>query len=200
MRDAVRLDSIQPAASWPTQSGFFQILGGPDEDRLTLVSKPNTILYQGADLLAELLAGQPNRRVSHFYVGYSNVATYPAANYLIDKTKPGFLNTTNQGYIRVPLTYPAALAKADTLSDNYANNLVMFSVLLNNPIGHVVPGGAALTSGTTNPSRFFEAALVCATNPAASSGDKVFARVSFDPITFDSSYNLTVNWGVKTES
>lgn len=161
-----------------------------------LVDKKNTILYGGADLLAQALAGQANTGISHMYLGYSNDVAVPASGYTIARNANAFSTTTPLGYLRTPLTFPATF-----MTDiNYANNIVVFTVLINNAASFQVTSGspATLTDGT---SKFFEAALVASVDPTATvnshANDRIFARIAFERITYDASFNLTISWGVR---
>jgi len=166
-----------------------------------LVDKKNTILYPGSDLLADLLGGKTDRQISHLYLGYSNDDNDPANDYTINKTFSALATNGVKGYLRIPLTFPATFTK-DT-SNNYVNNIVVFTIQVNNASTFRVSTGAAL-DGTC---KFFEAALVAATAPNATVDaashqptDKVFARVAFERITYDANFNLTISWGVKFTS
>lgn len=182
----------------PAKEGFIKIwksdpITGKSE---LIVDKKNTILYTGSDLLAKALGGEPNTAISHMYLGYSNNSGQPAPGYTIAKDATTFSTTTPLGYLRVPLTFPASFLK----ETNYDNNIVVFTILINNASGYQVTTGspAALTTTT---SAFFEAALVSALDPAGTVNshpkDKIFARVAFERVTYDSSFNLTLSWGVK---
>jgi hypothetical protein len=97
-------------------------------------------------------------------------------------------------YLRIPLTFPASFMTSTT---DYKNNISVFTILLNNSAGYVV-GSTAISTGV---SRIFEAGLVASFNPSDTTAnhpsDKVFARIQFTPITYNSSFNLTTSWGIK---
>lgn len=184
----------------PKMNGFIKIWKSSPitgESQL-LVDKKNTILYSGSDLLAKSLGGQVNTKISHMYLGYSNNVSVPDNTYVISKSNGAFVKDGDRGYLRVPLTFPASYLT----EDNYANNIVVFTVLINNASGFVVSGSATLTNST---SKFFEIALASALDPTATVNDHVgkdmvFSRVAFERIAYDSTFNLTISWGVKFTS
>lgn len=160
-----------------------------------LVNKDNMILYSGADLTAYALAGYPNAKISHMYVGFANNATTPdVSSKVIDLGNSNSMTgyTTPYGYLRLPLSFPASYLN-DT---HYAHNIPVFSVNIAAPVSS---GGAAI-SDVSPYSWFFEVALVAAINPSATapySTDLIFSRASFTPIQYNSSYALTISWGVE---
>jgi hypothetical protein len=182
--------------------GFIKIWqSNPETGESKLVlEKRNTILYDGSDLLAKALGAQANTGISHMYLGYSNNDTNPDSDYTIAKNNPVFVKSAERGYLRVPLTFPASFTKSD---NNYGNNIVAFTVLINNAASYVVPSSATLSTGSPQ-SKFFEAGLVAAIIPSATLGshttDVVFARIAFDRISYDPAFNLTVTWGIKFTS
>lgn len=152
-----------------------------------LMEKRNTILYTGADVLANALAGRPNSAISHFYIGYSNNVAFNINDVAaVTKSDGAFLSTGDYGYIRVPLSFPASFAG----ETNYSNNSVFFTVMVTNP---PTPTGAAFGSS----SKIYVAGLVAAGNPAGSNQDKLFSKAQFTPITYDPAFGLTITWGVK---
>lgn len=153
-----------------------------------LIDKPNTVLYQGADLLAYALAGVANNKISHMYIGFNNnlVFTPPVIDKAYSNPFSGFVAPF--GYLRIPLTLPASYL-ADT---NYTHNVPIFTTMITS--GTSEAGGATFTNGT---SQIYEVGLVAATTPSSSSGDAVFSRANFSQIQYDSSFNLTISWGVK---
>jgi hypothetical protein len=183
-------------------SGFFKIWKvhkktGKSE---LVCSKKNMILYQGADLLAKALAGVKNAKVSHMYIGYKTVADISGfVPPTIDKEYSNpftdydvAVGLEDLGYLRLPLSFtPTYLS-----SDDYDNNTVIFtSVVSNNTTAF--SGADFEDSGEAAPSHMFEVALVAALDPTGASQDKIFSRANFDPIVYDSNYNLTISWGIQ---
>ena len=153
-----------------------------------LVNKPNTILYQGADILAAALVGQNGSQISHFYVGYNISGGFSGDATAVDKTTPAFRKDANFGYLRIPLTYPASFFN----DPSYSNNIPIFSILLSNAATYTVAGSPTFNTSA----KIFEIGLVAASTGDIT-GDKVFSRARFTPITNDPSYNLTLAWGVR---
>lgn len=182
--------------------GFLKIWQSHPEtgESKLILEKRNTILYEGSDLLAKALGATANTGISHMYLGYSNNDTNPDSDYTISKSDSVFVKSAERGYLRVPLTFPASFTKSDS---SYDNNIVAFTILINNAASYVVPSSATLSVGVPQ-SKFFEAGLVAALDPAATlashTTDSVFARIAFDRISYDPSFNLTVTWGVKFTS
>ena len=128
-------------------SGFIKIWKTHKEtgEQELIVSQPNKILYQGADLLAFALAGIKYAKISHIYVGYEN---YPQGDEfelpVVDKdyfTAP--FNTygvesgafEERGYFRLPLSYSPTFQASSTL---YDHNTVIFTTIMaldSNPEG-----------------------------------------------------------------
>lgn len=169
--------------------GFIKIWSSDSntgESKLLLEHR-NTILYQGADLLAAALTGQANAKITHFYLGYNNASSFtPVA---VDKANSQFKIDSDYNYLKIPLTFPATFLK----EPNYENNIPVFTVLLSNPNDYRV----GLTPSFNSSSKMFEVGLVAALVTGSNTGDKVFARAQFTNITYDSTHNLTISWGIK---
>lgn len=147
----------------------------------------NTILYTGADLLALALSGRANSGISHIYVGYNNNAAFDINDEpAVTKSSTTFRSDGDYGYVRVPLTFPASF----TTEANYSNNSTFFTIMLTNP-----PSAVGAAFGNT--SKIFTIGLAAALNPSGSNQDKMFSRAQFTPVTYDSTFGLTVTWGVK---
>lgn len=183
-----------------TMTGFFKVWQTDPKTGISIpmVAKRNTIMNSGADVLARALAGYPNAKISHMYLAYTDSQDVPVGDpYVIDRSNSVFEIATggdvSTGYLRVPLTFPATYTTSD--SDEYSNNIVVFTVLINTATDYVYGGN--LNGG----SKFFEAALVASFNPAdtpaSHASDKVFARVTFDKFDYSATTNLTISWGVK---
>lgn len=155
-----------------------------------LVDKPNTILYTGADLVAKALGGIPNTKISHMYLGYSNNVAIPAIDYAITKANSTFTPTTDVGYLRVPLTFPASFDTSD--DTKYDSNVAVFTVLVTNADNYKVTGSPTISGS----SKIFEAAL-SASLSGLPAGDLPLARITFTPTEYDSTFNLTISWGIK---
>lgn len=198
----------QLSATSKHYSGFFKIWRTDKTTGETelLVSQPNKILYQGADLLAYALAGIKYARISHVYVGYANYddtdntfdppiidkdySTLPFSSYgVVDSDYADF------GYFRLPLSYSPTF---QTSSVSYDHNTVVFTTIMSfdsEPSGQSVDFKYA--TDPTSQSHLFEVALSAALDPTTTSKDQIFSRATFNPIMFDPNYNLTISWGVQ---
>lgn len=197
------INDVKSETLSPAFLGFLKIWQSnpkTGESKL-LVDKKNLILYTGSDILADTLAGKPNSAISHLYVSYTNDPAFDIENNPIAKSSSTFVTSAAPGlernYIRVPLTFPATF----TQEENYDHNIAIFTVFMSNPSALRANTDIALTDGS---SKFFEAGLVSAYNPAGTptshASDRVFSRVNFTPITYDDAFNLTISWGVKFQS
>lgn len=180
--------------NWITEGHFRLSAFNPvTNERAVLVDKPNKIMYPSTEIVTRGLAGLPNAAISHLYLAYNNDDAYPANGYTISESDPSFRKDAATGYLRIPITMPAAITPANDGS----YQLLTFSVLVSQPDAFKVTGSPNLS----NSSDFFEAALVCQTDPAGSvsntTGDRVFSRVAFQRLQYDSTFNLTVSWAIK---
>ncbi len=165
-----------------------------------LVDRPNTILNQGADILAKALAGTANAAISHMYVGYNNTADDTFTRPVIDKTYSvsftnyGLGDYAAFGYLRIPLAYsPSFIGQTD-----YVNNVSVFTTVLSSagsPQGSSAPFRSTADVGTS--SQIFEVGLISAFDTTSSAQDKVFSRANFVPLLYDPNFNLTITWGVQ---
>jgi len=185
-------------ANWGKQ-GHFRILAsypGVSEPKV-LADKPNKIMYPSMEVVARGLAGLPNASVSHLYLAYNNDGSYPANGYTISASDSVFPRNATTGLLRIPITFPAAIVPANDASFQR----VTFNILVHQPGAFAVTGSPSLNSGGGSGSDFFEAALVCQTDPSGSpsniTGDRVVARVAFERIAYDQVFNLTVSWSLK---
>lgn len=158
-----------------------------------LVDKKNKIMYPSTEVVARGLAGLPNASVSHLYLAYNNDGVYPANGYTISESDSSFELDAQSGYLRIPIT----MAPTITAAQDGSYQLITFTVLVNQPDAFKVTGSPNLS----NASDFFEASLVCQTDPNGSVsntvGDRVVARVAFQRLSYDSTFSLTVSWAIK---
>jgi hypothetical protein len=177
-------------------AGFVKIWKIDDKgNRQLVVDKRNMVLYRGADVLARCLAGAANSKISHLYLAFRNnsaVVTSPA------KADTTFTTGAEHNYLRVPLTLPASYTASGA---TYANNIVVFSIVLNNAEAYRCPAYAALSSGE---SQFYGAGLAACGNATENilnhPSDQLFSKLVFDAFTYTSADNLAVSWGVKITS
>lgn len=182
--------------------GFVQVwaVNPTTGEKQLLIDKPNMILNEGADILAQAIAGAENAKISHIYIGYKNTTD-------LDFTKPhidpeysvkftyytGSGDYADFGYLRLPLSYsPSFIAQP-----GFNNNIVIFTTTIASNNLDNSKGQPFQDSGQEPPSRIFEVALVAALDPTSSLQDKVFSRANFSPLLYDSNFNLTITWGVQ---
>lgn len=182
----------------PKFKGFYKIWAVDKKTgaKKLLVSKPNMILYQGADLMAQALAGVQGANISHVYIGYNNVAgsfTPPTLDKenTTDFPAYGLDPLTTYGYLRLPLSYSPTFSGQDP----YDTNTVVFTAIIATTGNDHGAEFAISTAGT--PSQIFEIALAAEFDPSDQSSDKLFSRAQFDPVLYDENYNLTIAWGIQ---
>ena len=180
--------------NWITE-GHFRLSGYSSEtgEIQVFVDKQNKIMYPSTEIVARGLSGLPNAAISHLYLAYNNDDAYPANGYTIAENNTAFQKDASSGYLRIPITMPPTITPAGDGS----YQLLTFTVLVSQPSAFKVTGSPNLS----NSSDFFEAALVCQTDPNGSvsntTGDRVFSRVAFQRLAYDSTFNLTVSWAIK---
>jgi len=166
-------------------------------EQRVVVDKPNKIMYPSTEVVARGLAGIPNSAISHLYLAYNNNNAYPDNDYTISENNTSFPRDAVTGLLRIPIVLPATIVPAN---DGSYQRLT-FNVLVNQPVNYVVDASPSLNSGGGNGSDFFEAALVCQTDPLGSpsniTGDRVIARVAFERLAYDQVFSLTISWGLK---
>lgn len=155
-----------------------------------VVDKKNLIMYSGADLLARALGGEANSGISHMYIGFNNTGSFtpiPITKASVASDFWSSLYTDPFGVLRLPLSFAPGYFN-DT---NYSNNIVLFSVVIASAESF---HGAAFGASSS----IYEAALVSAATPSDYRQDQLFSRVNFAPILYETGYNLTIVWGVRT--
>lgn len=183
-------------------SGFVKIwrVNKTTGESELVVSKKNMILYQGSDLMAQALAGVKYAKIAFMYMGYKTTAdiegfTPPTIDRQYSNKFSDYNNVDgleDLGYLRLPIAYtPSYLA-----TTNYQSNTVIFTSIVSNN-SSAYSGAEFLDSSSETPSYLFEVALVAALNPSSSVNDIIFSRADFEPIVYDSNYNLTLTWGVQ---
>lgn len=145
-----------------------------------LLEKPNLITYQGADIAAKALSGQPHTSISHMYVGYTS-------GIIVPPVAVGDTITNFSTYARIPLSFSPSYASETA---DYNNNLVYFTCY--------ITGTAASGAGTVtvpNGENIVHLGLICAggVDPSA---DKLFSHIAFNPIAYNSTYGIAITWGL----
>lgn len=165
---------------------IYQINKATGETR-KVVERPNLILYSGANILAKAIAGEPNSKITHMYVGFTNNDDTPPT-VTLDNTDPINEYSGTKGYLRIPLAYTPSFLSSDT---NHDGNVPVFSVSVGTPTS---VGGAVFQSGD---SKIFEIALVVERSPTDHTQDVVFSRAQFTPLLYNNLYALTLQWGIE---
>ena len=145
----------------------------PEGSRELILEQQNTIVLGGADITAKALSGLPNTGITHMYVANDNVGAIPTVT--VNDTVTSFGST----FTRIPLTFSPNYSN----EAGYTSNLVYFSVYIT---GSTIPNGNFITS----------LGLVNASVPSSSSGDNLFSRIAFSPITYNSTQGLVITWGL----
>jgi hypothetical protein len=157
-------------------------------DKKLLLEKKNLILKTGADVMASALAGLPNSKITHFYVGYTTSGTTPVApSITAASTKANVFPTdSTHGYLRVPLAFPPGFLQ----ESGYSGNVPYFTTFITN--GSFTSSGAAFADGAN----LYTLGLVNAQNPSGSNQDRLFSAITFTPITYQVAHGLAITWGV----
>ena len=157
-------------------------------EKTLLVEKNNLIVNQGADILANAMAGTPNSAISHFYINYASTSPSLVSPTSTD-TIASFASDGTHGYVRIPLAFSPALTNDG--SGNYVSNVVYFTSFLTNG-GNFTTSGLAFTNGV------YLYALGLINGGANSNGslDRLFSKTTFGPITWNAANGLAISWGV----
>ena len=170
-----------------------------------ILQQQNLILFEGADIMAGLLAGDMNKRISHMYFEYENTAGAPVAptitradgrSYFASKT-----GAANKDWVRAPLVMNPSISVIPTGSASYKGNGALFtattaSVTPANGIANAANYFAS--SGANGPSKITTAALVSAVNPNSNVEDLVFSRLNLSAaISLQPSSHVVFFWNVK---
>jgi hypothetical protein len=137
-----------------------------------LLDQPNLITREGASIAAKALTGGLNTAISHIYVGYNDDGAVPSVD--LSNTIASFGD-----HARVALAFSPSFSN----ETDYTANLVYFTVYVT---GTTVPNGKKITS----------LGLVNSTVPGNAAYDKLFSKIAFSPVTYDSSHGLAITWGL----
>lgn len=125
-----------------------------NEDGVSVEAR-NLVVYNGGDILAQLLAGNAQYRISRMYFGYENTAgsPTPAPAARTDTADSAFHSlAAPQDFVIAPTLEPAILTAADP---NHLFNRVLFHAIANSLVGvNGLPFSAA------NDSKVFSLGLV----------------------------------------
>lgn len=166
-----------------------------------VVHKPNLILFSGADIMAQAIAGTPGWFVNTMYIEYQNLSS-PSDSPVIpayDRTIPsgiGYYNglgaSPNGDFLRVPLLTSPLITSSNP--SDYNANQVAFFALSEGSSGFF----GRLFSPSVN-SCVIGGALICAPVIDEQSSDVVFSRTYLTPdkILLQSGYQIGLSWSVR---
>lgn len=158
-------------------------------DKQLLLDKPNLITKLGAGVLASALAGLSNAGVTHFYVGYCASGVSPSeTGPTIDDNISSFISDANNGYLRIPLSFPASFL---TESGYASANATYFTTF-------ITSGSFGVSTGMSfaNGVKFYALGLINAQSYNDPSSDRLFSKIYFGPIVYDSTHGLAITWGI----
>lgn len=171
-----------------------------------ILRKKNLILFEGADIMAGLLAGRNGFAVSHMYFQYRNTAD----TFVVDNPITRGSGRTSfdaivgddppEDWLRVPIITTPQLTKIPDDSADYDANAAWFcatSAASATLVGESPTHNAFTSSGPT-PSKVFSVALVAAPAAADSKQDRVLSRVNLDdPVELPPGKHIVFFWMIK---
>ena len=156
-------------------------------DKTLLLDNKNLIVNQGSDILASALSGMPNSHITHFYIGYTNVSSPSLGAISVEDKFNSFPADSANGYVRIPIAFsPSFLTE-----DGYDNNIPYFTTFLTSG-APVITSGLALSDGV----KLTSLGLINARVPDSPANDRLFSKVNFGPIVWDSTAGLAISWGI----
>ena len=160
-------------------SGVARFFSFDEETKVIkkMVVTKNLILFSGADILAQALAGTPGYKVSTLYLEFKNLAMPgdPVPIPSFDRTGGvayynGLASSLDIDYLRIPLQISPSFGTSD--ETDYENNRVTFVGISEGTLGF---HGKLFGSGAN--SAVYGAALVASPAPDDQTQDRVFSRV-----------------------
>jgi hypothetical protein len=175
-----QLDEIRMPADCTTWWRIFSINERTGIIKM-MVSQPNIIPYQGADIMAQLLAGEATWKIGAMFFEFENTAGAPTVpspqrsesiDYYIDDLS---LEPTKD-YMRIPLIVPPAVTSSSAV---YAGNQVTFFAITSG-----LTGVHGRTFDASVNSKVYGVALAATPEPTEYTQDKLFSRsyTGFDPV------------------
>lgn len=152
----------------------------------------NTIVYQGADILAKLLTGNPEYAVSGMYIEFENSNPPSGVIAVARADTPESIPSSSANptdFMRVGLSATPLLASTD--DDFYSHNQATFFAITEGSIGF---NGVAFTAASNSVVR--GAGLVARRDPADQTLDLLYARVALDPLAVPAGGRIAVEWRV----
>lgn len=164
-----------------------------------LVEQKNIIPYQGADVLAQLLAGNADYKAAAMFFEFQNAADpntiaipSPARSEGIDYYLNDVPLTPNRDYLRVPLVVPAGVTSSD--SGKYAGNQATFFAITSGTQG---VHGTAFSAAAD--SHVFGVALAATPEPTEYTRDWLFSRsyAGFSPVPKEDGYQIGAQYLIR---
>lgn len=160
-----------------------------------LVVNHNDVLFSGADILAQLLTGHEEYKVSTMYLEYKNLVNPgdPITPPVFDRTGgvayySGLIGSLDTDFLRVPLTVSPEIS---AYNDDYEGNQINFFGISEGTMGfHGKPFNPGVNSAV------FGAALVATPDPDDQSADRVYARMysGIDKVLKEAGFEIGVIW------
>jgi hypothetical protein len=162
-----------------------------------MVSQPNIIPYQGADVLARLMSGDSAYAIGAMYFEYENTAGVPtppspSRDEGIDYYLDDLALSATQDYVRVPLEVPALISSSD--SADYAGNQATFFAITTGTQGvH-----SKAFSDAAN-SKVYGVALAATPDPEQYTSDRLFSRSysGFSPVPKEDGYQIGAQYLIR---
>ncbi len=150
-------------------TGYVTVRSGDVE-----VRGKNLVVYNGGDIIAALLAGKPNYKISAFYFEYENTAGTPSAA-AVDRSDTAADRqavTTPKDLLRAQLVAAPLIESAD---DNHLGNQVTFHAVTSATTGL---NGLPFSAGAD--SKVYAVCLVATPTPGTPADDLLYARFLLD--------------------
>jgi hypothetical protein len=179
-----------------------------------VINQKNLIVYQAADIMASLIAGDRTRQISYMYFEYINSPNGPAyvppavtrhdGRSYFDNFNGTGLNGEKIDYLRIPIITAAKIFQSPVQSSEYSGNAAYFSATSAavGTIGGITGQSPAKryfsNNGPDGPSSIYSVSLVSAPNANHASEDQVFSKLNLStPLTLLSGSNPTVYWSIR---
>jgi len=168
-------------------SGYVRVWN----DAGDVVEGKNLVVYTGGDIIAQLLAGNCEYRISHFYFGYENTVGAPVAPAAARTDTVSYFSSMAppQDYLRAAILEPPVLSASDV---NHNSNVATF-----NSVATATIGENGLAFGPANDSKVFTVGMVAAPTGAVG-GDVLYARYVLPvPLPAAGSGQVSATWATE---
>lgn len=148
----------------PLLRGFVEVRN----EAGVIVRAKNLVVYTGGDIIAKLLGGQPEFRISHMYFAFENTVGVPVPPVPVrtDTVAQFSSLVAPRDYIRAPVLVPPAFSASD--GDHNYNQATFTS------IAAAAAGEGGVPFGAANDSKVYALGLVAAPTGAVA-GDVLYA-------------------------